>query len=89
VSHCVVFLIYSSHHGGSSINRYALILHALSSSVHSSRLLVVFPCVSNDAKLLSSEICAECDGRDAEAGERALEAVEAGERACVSPLLTV
>lgn len=39
--------------------------------------------------LLSCEIDTESDGRDAEAGERALEALEAGEGASVSPLLAV
>jgi len=39
--------------------------------------------------LLSCEVDTECDGRDAEAGERALEALEAGEGAGVSPLLAV
>jgi hypothetical protein len=45
--------------------------------------------ISDEAKLLSSEVCAKCDGGYPEAGEGALEAVEAGEGACVPPLLTV
>lgn len=38
--------------------------------------------------LLGDKVAGERDGRDAEAGEGALEAVEAGEGACVPPLLT-
>jgi hypothetical protein len=45
--------------------------------------------VSNEAKLLSSEVGAKGDGGYSEAGEGALEALEAGEGACVPPLLTV
>jgi hypothetical protein len=41
-----------------------------------------------EEQLLGNEVSGECDGRDAEAGEGALEAVEAGEGAGVSPLLT-
>ena len=39
--------------------------------------------------LFGREVDSECDGCDAEAGEGALEAVEAGEGACVPPMLTV
>ena len=39
--------------------------------------------------LLSDEVSGEGDGCNAEAGEGALEAVEAGEGACVSPLLAM
>jgi hypothetical protein len=50
---------------------------------------VVFVRISDEPKLLSSEVGAESDGGYSEAGEGALEAVEAGEGACVPPLLTV
>lgn len=40
-------------------------------------------------KLLGSKVSGECDSGNAEAGEGALEAVEAGEGACVSPVFTV
>jgi hypothetical protein len=53
------------------------------------RRIVVLVRISDKAKLLSSEVCAKCDGGYPEAGEGALEAVEAGEGACVPPLLTV
>jgi hypothetical protein len=52
-------------------------------------LIVVSALVFQKAGLLSSEVNTECDSRDAEAGEGALEAVEAGERTGVSPLLAV
>lgn len=45
--------------------------------------------VSYEPKLLSSKVGAECDSRDAEAGEGASEALEPGEGTCVPPLLTV
>jgi hypothetical protein len=50
--------------------------------------LIVVSTLILEKKLLGNEVSGECDGRDAEAGERAFEAVEAGEGACVSPLLT-
>jgi len=51
------------------------------------RLIMVSTLVIEE-ELLGNEVSGECDGRYAEAGERALEAVEAGERTGVSPLLT-
>jgi hypothetical protein len=65
----------------------------LSSSVFPSmmlnRLVMVAARVSDDSELLSGKVGAECDGGYSEARERALEALEAGEGACVPPLLTV
>lgn len=52
-------------------------------------LIVVSRVVVFEEHLLSDEVSGECDGGDAEAREGALEAVEAGEGPCVSPLLTV
>jgi hypothetical protein len=46
--------------------------------------LIVVSTLILEKKLLGNEVSGECDGRDAEAGEGALEAVEAGEGACVS-----
>jgi hypothetical protein len=45
--------------------------------------------VFDQTELLSGEIGAECDSCNAQARKRALEAVESGEGACVSPVLTV
>jgi hypothetical protein len=42
-----------------------------------------------EEQLLGNEVSGESNGRDAEAGEGALEAVEACEGAGVSPLLTI
>ena len=42
-----------------------------------------------ESELFCCDIGAECDSRDAEAGERASEALEAGEGTGVSPLFTV
>jgi hypothetical protein len=87
-SHCVVFLIYSSHSIESQIDRYAEI-NALFTPWHSLACLVVMATlIFQKSELLSREVGAECDSRDAEARKGALEAVEAGEGACVPPLFT-
>jgi hypothetical protein len=64
-------------------------------SMHSSPLGIPLAClvvmstlIFQKSELLSREVGAECDSRDAEAGKGALEAVEAGEGACVPPLFT-
>ena len=44
--------------------------------------------VSYESELLSSKVGAECDSRDAEAGEGASEALKSGEGTCIPPLLT-
>lgn len=49
--------------------------------------LIVVRMVVLEKELLSNQVSGECDCRDAEAGEGALEAVPPGEGACVSPLL--
>jgi hypothetical protein len=54
----------------------------------SCRLAMMSALIFQQSSLLSGEVYAERDRRDAEAGEGALEAVEAGEGARVSPLLT-
>jgi len=58
-------------------------------NVHLCRLRVVTALVFEKTCLFGREVDSECDGCDAEAGEGALEAVEAGEGARVPPLLTV
>jgi hypothetical protein len=88
VLHGVVFHIYSSpvsrpQSTGTPEFACSFFLH-----IRSTRLIMVSSFVFQEAELLSSKICTESDGRDAEAGKRALEAVEAAEGACVSPLLT-
>lgn len=50
--------------------------------------MVVIVVVVLEEQLFGNAVSGECDGRYAEAGEGALEAVEAGEGPCVSPLLT-
>jgi hypothetical protein len=64
-----------------------LFLSPLCSAAFLHQLIVVTALILEE-QLLGNEVSGECDGRDAEAGEGALEAVEAGEGACVSPLLT-
>ena len=51
--------------------------------------LVVVSTFIIEEQLLSNEVSGECDGRYAEAGERALEAVAGAEGTRVSPGLTV
>jgi len=78
--------------------RPGLAYHLLSSSF-SATLPLQRPCLVTvravvavlfrEEELLDNEVSGECYCRDAEAGERALEAVEPGEGSCVSPLLAV
>jgi hypothetical protein len=92
VSHCVVFLIYSSHSTGiesTGTPGFASLLFPSIPRLLSNRLVVVAAVISNDAELLSSEVDAKGNGSYSEAGEGALEALEAGEGTCVPPLLTV
>jgi hypothetical protein len=56
---------------------------------HLTSLVVVSALVLQESGLLSSKVNTESNSRDAEAGEGALEAVEAGEGTGVSPVLTV
>jgi hypothetical protein len=49
--------------------------------------LIMVSALILEEQLLGYKVAGECDGRDAEAGEGALEAVEACEGAGVSPLL--
>lgn len=53
------------------------------------RLVVLLPVVVLllHEEVLVRAVARESDGRDAQAGERVLEAVEAGEAACVAPCL--
>jgi hypothetical protein len=51
--------------------------------------LIVVTALILEEQLLGNEVAGKRDGRDAEAGEGALEAVEAGEGAGVSPLLAI
>jgi hypothetical protein len=54
----------------------------------SSGLVMVSALVFEESELLCGKVGAECDGRDAEAREGALEALEAGEGSGVPPLFT-
>lgn len=93
MSYCVVFLYiqFPQSRIGNQPIRLNLDAHFFSRvpDIRLTRLIMVTALVFQESGLLSSEVHAECDSRDAEAREGALEAVEAGEGTGVSPLLTV
>lgn len=91
---CVVFHRYSPHSSRSQTQPGRRVLPHLHMTlccvpIRSSRDLIAVSTLVLEEELLSGEIASKCDRRNTEAGERAAQAVEAGEGAGVSPLLAV
>ena len=81
----MVFHIYSLRSEDSRINRYAITCSSLYVSGASMLLIVVFVMRIREEESLHYDVSSECDRRNAEAGEGALEAVPSCERTGVSP----
>lgn len=86
------YSLHSSHSIETQMTQYARGCKSSSCPVLEANLRclgVVSALVFQQSSLFGGEVDSECDRRDAEAGEGALEAVEACEGAGVPPLLTV
>lgn len=84
----MVFLIYSFHSGGTLANQYAecaALLHDFLSRGHVMMSVVVVL----EEQGLDDTVSGECDGRNAEAWEGALETVPPTEGTGIPPLFTV